>query len=182
MEKGIARISLVSILSGMLLTNPLAGVRTVRSEPTVATGYRQAKPNQWTYSSTSDKFKGTVHKASILSPTRLEFAYPYSGGSTATLTVRQKDNTLHIYVEVSKGQFNRSFQGGNALIAFDNAPAKNYPLLAAANGRANIVFLDADKRFIDRLKRSARMLMTMEFQGQGKHQLAFRTAGLRWDH
>lgn len=158
-------------LSAEGFTKPLS-IRTVR----------QAKPNQWVYATTSDKFKGTVYKATIQSPTRLEFAYPYSGGSVATLTIREKDKATHVYVEVSKGQFNRSFQGGNARITFDGEPARNYPLLAAANGRANIIFLDADKRFIGKLKQSSRMLMTMEFQGQGKHQLEFKTAGLQWNH
>jgi hypothetical protein len=152
------------------------------SEMVARTGEQQAPNTGWVYTNTSDKFKGTVHKASIQSPTKLEFAYPYAGGSTATLTVREKENTTHVYVEVSKGQFNRSYQGGNASIAFDQAPAQNYPLLAAENGRANIIFLDADKKFIDKLKRSTRMLMTMEFQGQGKHRLEFKTAGFNWKY
>ena len=174
--------ALVPII-GLMLSGNLAGIaRPALSHLLSVNNGQPSKPAVWSYTSTSDKFTGTVYKAAIQSPTKLEFAYPYAGGSTATLTVRKKDNTTHVYIEVSKGQFNRSFQGGNARIAFDNAPAQNYPLLAAANGRANIIFLDADKRFIAKMKRATRMLVTMEFQGQGKHQLEFNTTGLRWNH
>jgi hypothetical protein len=175
-------IGLVSVIVSMLSGSYGVLTRSGFTESVQKAGVQQAKPNEWTYSTTSDKFKGTIHKAAIQSPTRLKFAYPYAGGSTATLTVREKDNTTHVYIEVSKGQFNRSFQGGNARIAFDNEPARNYPLLAAANGRANIIFLDADKQFIGKMKRTTRMLVTVEFQGQGKHQLTFNTAGLKWNH
>ena len=123
---------------------------------------------------------GTTHKATITSPTRLQFAFPYEGGSTATLTLRQRNGSTSVYIEVSKGQFNRSFQGGSARVRFDNRPAESFELLAAENGRANILFFGDEQRLIQRIRAARQLVVDIDFAGQGIRRIPFPTAGLVW--
>lgn len=129
----------------------------------------------WIYEETR-----TGYKAVTVSPTVLNFPFPYDGGSTATLTLRRRSGETHVYIDVSKGQFNRSFQGGTARVRFDNRPAVSYPLVAAANGRANILFFANEQSLIDQLRKARTMVVTVEFAGQDTRDIQFGTANLQW--
>ncbi|SOD81542.1 hypothetical protein [Spirosoma fluviale] len=138
---------------------------------------------KWTYEKkVVDKAGNTVHKASITSPTPLTFSFPYAGGSVATLTIRRKNDESLLYLEISRGQFNRTFQGGNARIAFDNKPARNYSFSAAENGRANIIFFDDATKLISQMKNAQKMTINVEFYAQGRRTIDFSTANLTWNH
>ena len=142
-----------------------------------------ARAGQWVYAENVDQKAGTTaYKASIVATNLLQFAFPYTGGSTATLTIRHRESDPQVYIEVSKGQFNRSFQGGRARIRFDGKPAVTYSLSAAANGRANIVFFDSPAKLISQLKTARNTFIQVEFEGQPVRPISFRTAGLQWDH
>lgn len=137
---------------------------------------------KWTYEQKVNQTGSTVYKAFVMSPDSLKFSFPYTGGSTATLTIRQIDDRTTVYLEVSKGQFNRSFQGGDARIRFDGKPTIKYSFSAAENGRANIIFFNSEQALIDQLKASRKIIIDVEFYAQGRRQIAFRTAGLDWNH
>lgn len=141
-----------------------------------------ARAGTWAYEKTVDQTGNIVYKASVTSSNLLQFAYPYTGGSTATLVIREKDGSPQVYIEVANGQFNRSFQNGSARIRFDAKPPVTYPLSAAANGRANIVFFDAERKLISQIKAAENMTVQVVFDGQPVRQIQFRTAGLRWNH
>ena len=134
----------------------------------------------WQYSKRVDNEGRTVYKASITSPTLLAFDFPYNGGSIATLTIRKRDTDTHVYIQVSKGQFNRSFQEGKARVRFDGHAPVTYTFSAAENGSANVIFFDSEKALIKQLKTARTMLIDVDFAGQGTRQIEFRTAGLKW--
>lgn len=135
-----------------------------------------AQAGRWTY----EKTGSAVYKASVSSANLVPFAYPYTGGSTATLTLREKDGSAQVYIEVSNGQFNRSFQNGVARIRFDGKSPVTYSLLAAANGRANIIFFDAERQLIRQIKASKNISVDVRFDGQPARRIEFRTADLNW--
>ena len=141
-----------------------------------------AHAGSWMYEQVADKSGNQVYKATIASPELIEFDFPYAGGSTVTLTIRKRNSSTNVYIEVSKGQFNRSFQGGVASIRFDDKSPVRHSLLAAENGRANIIFFDSEQTLIDKIKASRKMTVELDFAGQGKRQIHFKTAGLRWNH
>lgn len=168
--------------SGQTQVKPNAG-----PEPPVAPSsdkpvVNESNAGKWLYEKTVDKEGHPVHKASTISPTLLNFDFPYAGGSTATLTIRKRDSGTHAYIQVSRGQFNRSFQGGKARIRFDENPAITYGVSAAENGSANIIFFDQEQVLINKMKRARSMVVDIEFAGQGNRQIEFRTAGLTWNH
>ncbi|WP_020605007.1 hypothetical protein [Spirosoma spitsbergense] len=137
----------------------------------------------WQYQKTINEERETIHKASLDSPTLLQFGFPYTGGSTAALTIRQRQQQpATVYLQVSNGQFNRSFQGGRVRIRFDGKPAVTYTYSAAENGSATIIFFDEAGELIRQLKAAKRMVIDVAFYGQGNRQIEFRTAGLVWNH
>ncbi|GAB4039541.1 hypothetical protein [Spirosoma gilvum] len=136
----------------------------------------------WQYSNRVDKEGRTVYKASITSPKLLEFDFPYNGGSMATLTIRKREADTHVYIQVSKGQFNRSFQEGKARVRFDGSTPITYSFSAAENGSANVIFFDSEKALIKQIKAARTMFVNVDFAGQGNRQIEFRTAGLKWNN
>lgn len=136
----------------------------------------------WTYEKTVDKTGRTVYQASVISANLVKFEYPYQGGSSATLTIRTSSDGPYVAIEVANGQFNQSFQAGTARVRFDGKPPVTYPLSAAANGRANIVFFGSVPRLINHIKAARNTLVQVRFEGQPARQIQFRTAGLRWSH
>ena len=145
-------------------------------------GGSSAQAGTWRYGKTTDRSGKPVYKASLTASNRLQFAYPYTGGSTATLTIRKGADDTYVYLEVSNGQFNRSFQSGSARVRFDGSPAVTYTLSAAENGRANIVFFDASPTLVDRIKAAHALTIDVSFPSQRVQTIDFRTAGLRWNH
>ncbi|WP_461146679.1 hypothetical protein [Spirosoma pulveris] len=137
---------------------------------------------KWVYETKVDKSGSKVYKASVTSPTPLEFSFPYAGGSVATLTIRHKNDDTFLYLEISRGQFNRTFQGGNARIAFDDKQARNYTFSAAENGRANIIFFDDAAKLISQMKKAQKMTVIVEFYAQGRRTIDFSTTSLTWNH
>ncbi|GAB2540356.1 hypothetical protein [Spirosoma aerophilum] len=137
---------------------------------------------KWLYEKRVDKTGSTVYKASNTSLNVLNFRFPYEGGSSATLTLRHKNDLTYLYLEVSRGQFNRTFQGGTARIAFDRKPAKNYSFSAAENGRANIIFFDNEATLVSQMKGAQKMAIDIEFYAQGRRTIEFSTADLSWNH
>ena len=154
--------------------------------PGSASQSRQANnaPTQagtWRYEKRVDRTGNTIHKASLTASNTLQFPYPYTGGSTATLTIRKGAGDTYVYLEASNGQFNRSFQSGSARVRFDNSLPVTYTLSAAENGRANIVFFDAGRTLIDRISTSRTAVIEVRFPSQPVQTIKFRTAGLQWN-
>jgi hypothetical protein len=165
------------------VSSPVAAIGTPdNNSASEGTNRSGGRAGAWTYEKTVDKTGVTVYNASVTSSNLLQFAYPYTGGSTATLVIREKDGSAQAYIEVANGQFNRSFQNGSARIRFDGKAPVTYSLVAAANGRANIVFFDSERRLINQIKGAKNMAVQVVFDGQPTRQIEFRTADLRWNH
>ncbi len=175
-EKGTA-----TVRADTVSTSVMARPDSLRANPSQPTD-RVLAQAIWQYEKTVDGSGGPVYKGSLTAANKLRFAYPYTGGSTATLTIRTGNTGTNIYVEVSNGQFNRSFQGGTARVRFDGKPPVTYSLSAAANGRANIVFFDEADGFVERIRTARTVSIQVEFPGQRVQKIEFSTAGLRWNH
>lgn len=176
-----SRATIADSVETIAATRATQTVETLPGKPIPKNG-ASVQGGTWRYEKTLDKADQAVYKALITSPTLLEFGFPYAGGSTATLTIRKRDSGTTVYLQVSKGQFNRSFQGGTARIRFDGSPPITYSFSAAENGSANIIFFDPAEKLIDRLKKSQKIIIDVEFYAQGKRQIEFRTADLIWRH
>ena len=176
-EKGVSQVR-TDTVSKPVMASP----DSLRADQSTLNSRTSAQAATWRYERTADGLGSPVYKASLTAANTLQFAYPYTGGSTATLTIRRGSGSTNVYIDVSNGQFNRSFQGGTARVRFDGKPAITYSLSAAANGRANIVFFDSERRLIEQIKTAKKASIEIEFPSQKTQTIEFKTAGLKWRH
>lgn len=138
-------------------------------------------PSKWSYDNSEDAMDGKYYTASIDADDLLNFDFPYNGGSTATLTIRKKRGGTDMYLRVSKGQFNSTYDGGRVRVKFDAKPAQTYSFLGASDGSSDIIFFEGVKGLITRMKNSERMIVEAEFYNNGRQKMTFQTEGLKWN-
>lgn len=142
------------------------------------------KQYKWIYTEREDKMTSSKkYYAEIEANEVLRFNFPYDGGSIATLTLRSKGKSSQdIYLSVSKGQFKNDSDGGVIKIRFDDNVAKKYSYSNSSDGSTDIIFLDSVGSILDKIKKSKRMLIEVEFYQEGLRVIEFYTEGLKWEH
>ncbi len=136
----------------------------------------------WQYESKSDQIVGSIDKAILPADNVVHFPYPYAGGSTVSLILRNRNGHTNAYLLTSKGLFTSSYQGGRAQLRFDGGRPVSYTLTAAENGSGSTVFFDADQQLIRQIRASKTMTARVQCPGLSLDELHFTTAGLRWKH
>jgi hypothetical protein len=139
---------------------------------------------KWTYSETVDKMTDKKsHFAQIEANDLLQFEFPYDGGVTATLTIRNMNGARDVVLNVSKGQFMpNTMETESVMVRFDNKPAQSYSYQDAADGSSETIFLNNKKRFISDIKKSKKLIIESSFYDNGKHTMEFDTEGLDWKY
>lgn len=139
-------------------------------------------PTGWQYESKSDQIAGTIDKAILPADNVVQFPYPYAGGSTVSLVLRNRNGHTTAYLLTSKGLFTSSYQGGRAQLRFDGGKPVSYALVAAENGSGSTIFFDADQQLIRQIRASKTMTARVQCPGLSLDELRFTTAGLRWKY
>lgn len=138
------------------------------------------KPTAWVYDSQHDDMRNqTTYAAYTTSTNSLNFSFPYSGGSTAQLYLRQSPKYGNdIYLTISKGQFYcTSYDGCTIHAKFDNGPVIALHASAATGGDTTTIFISGFKRFSDRLKSAKHLFVEAEFYQEGQRQMEFDVSG-----
>jgi hypothetical protein len=124
--------------------------------------------------------RGTVTQlASLRSSTVLNFDFPYSGGSTAELTIQRSPQGTRLYLQVTKGQF-VCHDSSKVEVKFDQAHIQSFSCLPASPGMANVIFLEPSEDLIAGMKATKKMVIEATFYGAGPQQMTFSPAGLNW--
>lgn len=137
----------------------------------------------WDYSESTDEMDGkTDYFAQIASDNTVDFEFPYNGGSTGFLTIRNKDGKNDVYFQVNKGQFLTSYSNTDYLrIKFDDADLEKYSFSGAADGSSDVVFPDNSAKLISKLKKAKSIKIEAPFYEAGRQIFNFNTEGLVWD-
>lgn len=142
----------------------------------------EAIVSKWNYNESEDKMTSKkIITSSITANEELEFDFPYNGGSVATFTIRKKNGSTDIYLQVSKGQFNSTFDGGQIKVRFDDKPVKKYSFTGASDASSDIIFINSVKDIISKIKTAKKMLIETEFYNEGNRQMEFDIADLKWE-
>jgi len=136
---------------------------------------------QWTYSESKDKISGEVTAYATTRSTNSErFAFPYHGGSRLNLQVRQEESgKTFILFAIDRGQFFCDLDACSVRVKFDDE-TDVYPVVGAADGSSDVLFIDLEDRFLKYLKQSKRLMVEAAFYREGKHTFEFKIASLRW--
>jgi hypothetical protein len=156
---------------------------TALEQPKSVDQQKSEDTSKWTYSDSKDEMRGTTTRyASVDSENKLEFNFPYNGGATATLGLRQTPKSgLDIYVEVTKGQFLcHSFMNTHVSVKFDNGPIQRFSCTDTSDGRSTMIFIRSEGRFLAALRHAKKTVIEAEFYQAGEQQMIFDTAGLNW--
>jgi hypothetical protein len=139
--------------------------------------------SSWVYSQSMDKMTSKpVYVAQLISANKLNFAFPYEGGSTAMIEVDNINNSNQIILSVSKGQFNTSQNGMNITVRFDSKKASTFRCGILPTNDINKIYIDADKKFISQMKLATIVQIEAEFYQEGAKVMLFDVTGFDWKH
>ncbi|WP_158244262.1 zinc ribbon domain-containing protein [Trinickia dabaoshanensis] len=135
----------------------------------------------WSYEDGADKMRGTHWASATVDATeKLHFSFPYNGGSTPSLEVRQKGKQVDVILFVSKGQFLCHIDGCSVEVKFDDGAVSPYFAGEADDGETNLLFIEGAARFIAKLRKAKTVTIEAEFFQEGNRQMTFPVKGLRW--
>jgi hypothetical protein len=158
------------------------GPLDVATQPGVAAP--MAPSGDWKYRDSVDEMRGTTtHFATVQSDSILDFAFPYSGGASVTLNLRTKATSdLNVYVVVSKGQFLCSTASEDTVsVKFDSGPVQQMRCDTPDDGDATVMFISDAIGFARQLKSASKLFIEASFYQEGRKQMKFDIAGMRWD-
>lgn len=157
-------------------------VKSVSSDTEKKEISKSEKESSWKYSEKEDKMTSNkILYASVIAKEKLQFDFPYNGGSEATLIIRKNDNVNDIMLRVSKGQFNNSISGGDVRIRFDELKPKKYSFLPPSDGSSDVIFLKPVKELLSKIKQSHKMIIEAEFFNEGLRHIEFDIEGLKFE-
>lgn len=138
--------------------------------------------SNWSY--TEDEDKMTSEKryfASCVSTNEIEFEFPYDGGSHFTLKVRNMGKGNDIVLQVSKGQFMPGIGSTEyCRVKFDDGETVNYTYGSAADGSADVIFLENSSKFLGKLKTAKKLMIEAPFYDAGRKVIESNVEGLTW--
>ena len=145
---------------------------------------KKGKKTVWEYHQAIDEMTDkTTYYATIESENEVKFDFPYNGGSSLTLTIRDSPQYgKNIYIKISKGQFNYGINGTNIKVRFDDSEPITVHCNQPSDYSTDVLFLDNFNKVLNKIKESSTMKINAEFFSEGTRTFTFKTEGLEWDH
>jgi hypothetical protein len=163
-------------------TAPASANDLVPATPS-ANGATMHQASRWVYPPTGDALRQT-DLACIRATNRLDFPFPYQGGSSAEFCFRRRGGErgeLEAYVSVSRGQFVCHASDCSVALKVDDRPVVESRGDPAADGSSDIIFLRRASQVRQRLQRAGRFIIEATFYRSGTRQMVFEGAqGLVW--
>ncbi len=139
-------------------------------------------PN-WIYSEIEDKMSGDKGQiAGTRSTNTLQFSFPYSApDNRGTLLIRKnKSSGLNIYLAIDKGQFLCSYYDCSFRVKFDDNKPIDWNGAPPQNHDSTTIFLHNSKAFLERLKKSKKLMIEPKFYQSAGQILEFNVTDLQW--
>lgn len=138
--------------------------------------------SNWEYFIDTDEMRETKNRyAQLEGSNTINLEFPY-GEQRGRLMLRQSAQYgFDILVGVRSGQIMcNSFSNTHISVKFDDGPIQRYGCVDASDGTSNMVFVEGAQGFLNKLKKSEKMIVEAEFYRDGMQQLTFDTANLEW--
>ncbi|AXY58475.1 hypothetical protein CDG60_12225 [Acinetobacter chinensis] len=161
-------------------SSPASSVKTQTSDQADGVSLQN-----WKYETIKDEMRGIESKfATVVSTNKVDFDFPYSGGSNLMITLRKKGNETDVMVAISKGNFLCGFSGCEAAFKFDNGDVQSITMSDPDSHAPDLIFVAYDKtknKIIKQLKTSNKLVVEVPFFKEGKKQFIFDVSDLKWD-
>ena len=137
----------------------------------------------WAYREEKDEMRGAETRfATDTSENSIDLPFPYSGGSSAEITLRrrQKDG-LQVIFSVTKGQILcTSYSPTHLDIKFDKGPVRHFECSSASEGDSTVAFLEDPASFTKQVRKASNVIIEAPLYKAGREQWSFKTSGLIW--
>jgi hypothetical protein len=165
----------VIILLGVILSD--------NSKKDTTENNSESEKIEWVYSEDIDKMEGTKQYFGIISSkNKIDFQFPYDGGSSFEITIRNLGKENEVLLSVSKGLFMISYDSSESIkVKFDDNESEYYTYNSPTDGSSDVIFIDNSKRFLKKLKSSKKVLIETTFYNEGNKVIEFDVEGLKWD-
>jgi hypothetical protein len=140
--------------------------------------------NTWVYSTEIDKLTSKeIKNAVIQSENRHELAFPYSGGTYATIQIRKHPRFgKDVIFIINKGQLLCDISDGcQVMIRFDEGEAVSIHANEPDDHSNTALFLSGYKGLVKSIKASKKMTVETVFFHEGNRSFEFNTDKLQWD-
>lgn len=136
--------------------------------------------NKWEYRQSIDKMTSkSIKFAQIISNESLDLEFPYEGTNYGQLTLRKKDG-LNIYLSIDKGQISGGYDNSFITVRFDDDKPMKFSYIEPQDASSNVIFIDNEVKFLSKLKKSKKILISLPLYHEGNQILEFNTVDLKW--
>ncbi|AWK07089.1 hypothetical protein HYN56_23795 [Flavobacterium crocinum] len=136
--------------------------------------------NKWEYHQSTDKMTSkAINFAQIMSNQSLDLEFPYEGTNYGRLTLRKKDG-LDIYLSIDKGQITGGYDNNYISVRFDEEKPMKFSYTEPQDGSSDLIFIDNGVKFLSKLKKSKKILISLPLYQAGNQILEFNTVDLKW--
>lgn len=138
----------------------------------------------WNYSQSVDEMDNAESFfAAATSENKLYFDFPYSGGTSFTLVVRNQKGKNEAILSCSSCQFigQRSFNSERLRVKFDDKDFQYYTFSEPADYASDVIFIGDPNKFIAALKAAEKLKIEAHFYQEGKQIIDFDVKGFTWD-
>lgn len=152
---------------------------------TNAAAQTESASSAWEYSETIDEMTDKKsYLAYVESENSVNFDFPYDGGSTLSLCLRDDPQYgKDVYIKISKGQFNSNVISGQTIkVRFDQDEPYDVRCNGSSDYSMDVLFLDGYKKLVERLKTAKTMKISVEFFNEGTRTFTFNVENLEWEH
>lgn len=185
-KKGCLKAVVIGLLAFFALTIIIVAITDSEKEDsekddnaTISTAVQEENKSVWASSFYVDEMSGdTTFVKSVQSENTINFSFPYTGGSTFELIVRQKKGKdPEILLSTDNGQFMYSFSSDYLRVKFDENEPFNVTYNTPSDGSATVIFLKSTSRLIKELKKAQKVKIEAPFFQDGRQVIEFEVDG-----
>lgn len=131
----------------------------------------------WYYFDETNKMDNSKqYVAYTISKNYLNFKFPYNGGSFFYLVLKNKDGN-HVLLYSENAHFIRD---SYIKVKFDDEEPIDFWYKISAYRSNDAIFIDESEEFIEKLKKSNKVMIEVPFYDNGRKIIEFDTYGLTW--
>lgn len=174
------KVIMVSLLSLSTITFYSCGTSNAETTKTKVETKTETKEEEitWVYETPENEMGEKTDLARIMSSNKVNFDFPYNGGSLGSVTFRKKGNKLSAMFVISKGQIDFDYDGTYARIKFDDETPIKWEMTQSSTSDSEVAFFENEKKLLEKFKKAKKVVVELPFYQSGNSQFTFNTEGL----
>lgn len=174
-----AGFALLAIIFALFNTSSAPKVTSKTTDSTVT---EKSDVPTWTYNTVKNEMGESTIMATIQSTNKVEFDFPYQGGSVGYLVIKKSPKGgLNIMYRVSNGQIDVDIiEGTDIRVKYDDETPKKYTMSSSSDNSTDVLFFDGEASVLSKIKKSKKVVVEVPFFQNGNQQFTFNTENLKW--